>query len=191
MFDWGQTWESIKIPEGATQETQSTKPGDTLTFTPEEDNSHSDLAPEGASHDSFTPLFIERVADNVLSNTGQPCRNVGNYKQGPAKIRCLPIEGEQHDFSFSVISDWEKPNSVSANHSQFQTNYHPKQRVHKSFLAECYLLQDSWIDNPDCHYDIYSNVILGPCSSSPSHEHTPKYTGFQNQMVSRWYGEEI
>ncbi len=78
----------------------------------------------------------------------------------------MPIKGEQYDFSFSVISDWEKPISVSANRAQAQTNYHPKQRVHRSFLAECYLLQDSWINNPDCLYHIYSNIILDSWESN-------------------------
>jgi hypothetical protein len=78
----------------------------------------------------------------------------------------LPIKGEQYDFSFSVISDWEKPVSVFANHAQAQTNYHPKQRVHKSFLAECYLLQVFWINDLDCLYHIYSNVILDSWESN-------------------------
>jgi hypothetical protein len=72
------------------------------------------------------PLFLENIANNELSDTGQPRRNVGNYKQGSAKIRHLLIKGEQYNFSFSVISDWEKPISVSANYAQVQTNYHPK-----------------------------------------------------------------
>ncbi len=55
---------------------------------------------------------------------------------------------------------------MSANRAQAQTNYHPKQRVHKSFLAECYLLQDSWIDDLDCLYHIYSNVILDSWESN-------------------------
>jgi hypothetical protein len=78
----------------------------------------------------------------------------------------MQIKGEQYNFSFSVISDWEKPISVSSNHAQVQTNYHPKQRVHKSFLAECYLLQDSWIDDPDCLYHIYSNIFLDSWESN-------------------------
>jgi hypothetical protein len=78
----------------------------------------------------------------------------------------LPIKGEQYNFSFSVISDWEKSVSVSANRAQAQTNYHPKQWVHKSFLAECYLLQDYWIGDPDCLYHIYSNIILDSWESN-------------------------
>ena len=95
-----------------------------------------------------------------LSETGRPRRNVGNYRQGPAKIRRLPIEGEQYDFSFSVFSDWERPMSVSANRSNIQANYHPQQRVNKSFLAECYLLQDLWFGNPTCLYHLSTNIVI-------------------------------
>ena len=35
------------------------------------------------------------MVENELSATGQPRRNVGNYRQGPAKIQRLPINGEQ------------------------------------------------------------------------------------------------
>jgi hypothetical protein len=158
--------ESNIVPEGADQDTQSTTPGDPINFTPEGDASHSNSIPEGATLDSSMPLFLDNIADNELSDTGGPRQNVGNYKQGPAIIRRLPIKGEQYDFSFSVISDWEKPVSVSANRAQVQTNYHPKQRVHKSFLAECYLLQDSWVNDPGYLYHIYSNVILDSWESN-------------------------
>jgi hypothetical protein len=158
--------ESKIVPEGAAQDTQSTTSGDPIDFTPEGDISHSNSIPEGATLDSSMPLFLDNIANNELSDTGRPRRNVGNYKQGPAIIRCLPIKGEQYNFSFSVLSDWEKPISVFANHAQAQTNYHPKQQVHKSFLAECCLPQDSWINDPDCLYHIYSNVILDSCESN-------------------------
>jgi hypothetical protein len=55
---------------------------------------------------------------------------------------------------------------VSANHAQVHTNYHPKQRVHKSFLVECYLLYDSWINDPDSLFHIYSIVILDSWESN-------------------------
>jgi hypothetical protein len=109
--------ESDIVPEGAAQDTQSTT-GDPINFTPEGGISHSNSIPEGATLNSSTPLFLDNIANNELSDTGRPRQNVGNYKQGLAIIRLLPIKGEQYDFSFSVISDWEKPISVSANHAQ-------------------------------------------------------------------------
>ncbi len=103
---------------------------------------------------------INNMVKNELSDTGRPCQNVGNYKQGPAKIWRLPIDGEQYNFSFSIFSDWDQPVSVSANCSNFQANYHPQQWVNKSFLAECYLLQEPWFDDPKCLYHLYSNIII-------------------------------
>jgi hypothetical protein len=54
---------------------------------------------------------------------------------------------------------------VVANHANIQTKYHPQQRLHKSFLAECYLLQDCWVNDPECLHQIYSNVILNSWES--------------------------
>ncbi len=103
---------------------------------------------------------INGTVDNELSDTGQPHQNVGNYKQRLAKIQRLRIDGEQYDFSFSIFSDWEQPMSVSANCSNVQANYHPQQPINKSFLAECYLLQDPWFDDPNCLYHLYSNIVI-------------------------------
>jgi hypothetical protein len=71
-----------------------------------------DSAPEGASHESLvqldhspTIIIPMNSVDNGLSASGWPQRDVGNYKQGPVKIQHLPIDGEQYDFSFSVISE--------------------------------------------------------------------------------------
>jgi hypothetical protein len=50
--------------------------------------------------------------------------------------------------------------SVSANRSNIQANYHPQQRVNKSFLAECYLLQDLWFGNPTCLYHLSTNIVI-------------------------------
>jgi hypothetical protein len=143
--------------------------------------------PEGAAHDCNIPDALDEIVEqlkvsttdplpiaagewqgqeinnmvkNELTDTGRPRQNVGNYKQGPAKIRRLPIDGEQYDFSFSIFSDWEQPILVSANHSNVQANYHPQQQVNKSFIVECYLLQDPWFDDPKCLYHLYLNIII-------------------------------
>jgi hypothetical protein len=145
-----------------------TMPGDVVPEgVPSDTEAQMDSAPEGASHESLvqldhspaTVIPINSV-DNGLSASGRPQHNVGNYKQGPAKIQHLPIDGEQYDFSFSVISEWDQPVPVVANRANVQTKYHLQQHLHKSFLAECYLLQDCWVDDPECLHQIYSNVIL-------------------------------
>jgi hypothetical protein len=110
---------------------------------PSKTEAHMDSALEGASHESLvqldhspaTVIPINSV-DNGLSASRWPQPNVGNYKQGPAKIQRLPIEGEQYDFSFSVISEWDQPVPVVANLANIQTKCHPQQHLHKSLLEE-------------------------------------------------------
>jgi hypothetical protein len=80
--------------------------------------------------------------DNGLSASGWPRCNVSSYKQGPAMIGHLPIDGKHYDFSFLVISEWDQPVPVVTNCANIQTKYHLQQCLHKSFLAECQLLQD-------------------------------------------------
>ncbi len=132
-----------------------------------------DSAPEGASQEtlvhldhSTTTVIPEVSVENGLSASGRPQCNVGDYKQGPAKIRRLPIDGEQYDFLFSVINEWDQPVPVIANCANVQTKYHPQQCLQKSFLPECYLLQDCWTDYPECLHQIYSNVILDSWESN-------------------------
>ncbi len=52
-----------------------------------------------------------------------------------------------------------------ANCANVQTKYHLQQCLHKSFHAECYLLQDCWVNDPECLHQIYSNVILNSWES--------------------------
>ncbi len=119
---------------------------------PSKTEEHMDSAKERASHESLVQLDHSLATvdpnnsvNNGLSASGQPQRNVGNYKQGPAKIRRLPIDGEQYDISFSVISEWDQLIPVVVNRANVHTKYHLQQRLHKTFLAECYLLQDCWL----------------------------------------------
>jgi hypothetical protein len=49
---------------------------------------------------------------------------------------------------------------MAANCANVQTKYHPQQHLHKSFLAECYLLQECWANDPECLHQIHSNIIL-------------------------------
>ncbi len=102
---------------------------------------------------------VKAPTDNT---SGHPRRNnVGTHKNGPAIIRRLPIDGESYDFSFSttVINEWEHPVPAVANCGR-TTKYHPTQKVQQGYLAECYLLQDSWFDNPTCMAALTSNLVL-------------------------------
>jgi hypothetical protein len=74
------------------------------------------------------------------------------YKDGPAKICRLPIDGEEYELAFNVdvINDSEKPIPAISNTRCITKDFHPNQKFQKGFLAECYLLQDAWFDNPIC-----------------------------------------
>jgi hypothetical protein len=40
--------------------------------------------------------------ETVVDVEAHPKRNVGTYKDGPAKIRRLHIEGEEYEFAFNI-----------------------------------------------------------------------------------------
>ena len=96
-----------------------------------------------------------------LTATGQPRRNVGTYKDGPAKIRCLPIDGESYDLTFSatVFDDYAHPVPAVSKHGRF-TDYHPTQKLQQCFLAECYLLQEPWFTDRNCLDEVSHNLSL-------------------------------
>ena len=39
--------------------------------------------------------------DDINVDKGRPRRNVGTYKDGPAKIRRLPIDGESYELAYT------------------------------------------------------------------------------------------
>ncbi len=97
--------------EGALQQADSASeeaPQDTIV--PIDHSTETNTAPE-------VPIVHEH------SKTGRPRRNVGTYKQGPAKNRRLPTVGEEYDFSFSVISEWDRLVPITANIGNIQTKY--------------------------------------------------------------------
>ncbi len=53
-------------------------------------------------------------------------------------------------FNVGVISDWEKPIPAISNTRRITKDFHPNKKIQKGFLAECYLLQDTWFDEPTC-----------------------------------------
>ncbi len=84
----------------------------------------------------------ETATNNTAS--GCPRHNMDTYKDGPSIIRWLPIDGESYDLAFSstIVNEWENPVPAVANQGRV-TEYHPNQIFPQSFLAECYLMQDS------------------------------------------------
>ncbi len=115
-------------------------------------------------------ISIDSTEDNAVSggepaqnNTASHCSwgNVGTYKDGSFIILWLSINGKSYDFSFCsrIISDWEHPVPAVVNWG-WLTNYHPVQKLQQSFLAKCYLLQDTWFEDPTCLAATSANLIL-------------------------------
>jgi hypothetical protein len=86
---------------------------------------------------------------------------VGTTKDGPAKLQRLPINGESYGITFhaNIISNWEHPVATVAN-SGHVTEYHPQQKLLQNVLTKCYLLQDSWFDDPTCLTMMSEHLIL-------------------------------
>ncbi len=82
------------------------------------------------------------------------------YKDGPVNIRKFLIEGELYDFAFNIISNWEHPVPVVANRGQISKKFHHQQKINKGFLAECYLQQDPWFEDPTCLTSLSNNLTL-------------------------------
>jgi hypothetical protein len=84
------------------------------------------------------------------------------YKNGPAKICRLPIDGEEYKLAFNVdvISDWEKSIPAISNTIHITKDFHPHQKLQKGFLAECFLLQDAWFDDPTCVSELSDHLKM-------------------------------
>jgi hypothetical protein len=81
--------------------------------------------------------IIEKYFQQKVST--QLKQNVGTYKDGPAKIQRLPIEGKEYELAFTidVISNWERPIPVISNTRRIVKDFHPNQKFQKGFLTEC------------------------------------------------------
>ncbi len=101
-----------------------------------------------------------------LTAAGRPRQNVGTYKDGPAIICHLPINGESYDLTFSatIISKYAHPVLAVSNQDHF-TDYHPHQKLQQCFHAECYLLQEQWFADPTCLDAVSHNLTLDSWAS--------------------------
>ncbi len=79
------------------------------------------------------PIQQDADLDEVLEGdlqqqvSTQPRRNVGTYKDGPAKICRLPIDCKEYKLAFNVdvINDWEKPMQAISNTRCITKDFHP------------------------------------------------------------------
>ena len=130
--------------------------------------------PEKATDHNHPPHTVpEEVPEGATDHTqvdapppahqnNRPRRNVGTYKDGPANIRKFPIDGESYEFAFNikVINEWEHPIPSVLNKGRITMDYHPNQKICKESIAEYYLLQDPWFDDPTCVSAINDNFVL-------------------------------
>ncbi len=86
--------------------------------------------PEGVDNASTVDGLVIGSPVQELPAAGQPQQNVRTYKDGPAIICRLPIDGESCDLTFSATIDSEYAHPVPAvlNQGRF-TDYHPYQKL--------------------------------------------------------------
>jgi hypothetical protein len=99
----------------------------------------------------------EDVTDN-----GHPGRNVGTYKDDPAKIWRLPIHGESYKLAYLVDISFDSiyPVPAISNKASRLSNYHPDEKLQKQFLTNCYFLQDKWFQEADCFSTLAHHMAL-------------------------------
>lgn len=116
--------------------------------------------PEGVPEGATDHTQVD--APPPAHQNNRPRRNVGTYKDGPANIRKFPIDGESYEFAFNikVINEWEHPIPSVLNKGRITMDYHPNQKICKESIAEYYLLQDPWFDDPTCVSAINDNFVL-------------------------------
>ncbi len=138
-------FESNTSPEGVSPSRESDR---------EEEYNFSEGVSEQEGVRQPTETINDSAPIDIVENSdkGRPCRNIGTYEDGPANIRKFPIEGESYDYSF--VSNFDDQFLVLLNCTNIQTKYYPSQKITKSLLAECYLLQDTWITDENCLHSI-------------------------------------
>jgi hypothetical protein len=87
--------------------------------------------------------------DTAVIDNGHPRRNVGTYKDGPTKIRRLPIDGKSYELAYPTDAPFSSlyPVPVISNTAGRPSNYHPKERLNKQFLTECYFFKTHGFKN--------------------------------------------
>ncbi len=152
--------------------------------------------PGGVGNASTIDRIVIGLPVQDLLAAAQPRQNVGTYKDGPAIICPLPINGESYDLTFSatIVSTDAHPVPAVLNQGRF-TYYHPHQKLQQCFLVECYLLQEPLFADPTCldavshnltldswasgglyFNDISDPQLLAACSTSPkNNENNPSF----------------
>jgi hypothetical protein len=90
--------------------------------------------PRGVNNTSTVDGIVIGLPVQDMLAAGQPRQNVGTYKDGPAIICCLPINGESYNLTFSatIVSKYTHPVPAFLNRGHF-TDYHPYQKTSAVF----------------------------------------------------------
>ena len=86
----------------------------------------------------------------VVHPSGRPRRNVGTWKDGPARNRNFPIDGEEWVYHMNAMSPYDQPFPLVANRSRTSSycpsKYHCDEKVSKIFLSQKSIMTDDWDD---------------------------------------------
>ena len=119
------------------------------------DNPVFDNATEGEILPSEVLNDVTEGVDDETAGTAsegatkRPSRNVGTWKDGPAIIRKFPINGEEYEFNFNAEHISDQPAVMIASRPIHSSQPLP-QKISKSSLLECYLLQTPWEYDRQC-----------------------------------------
>jgi hypothetical protein len=75
--------------------------------------------------------FILPGGDNVVVDNGRPQQNICTYKDGPAKIWHLPIDGKSFEFAYFLNLSFDAISPVPAilNKASRTSKYHPEEKL--------------------------------------------------------------
>jgi hypothetical protein len=72
--------------------------------------------------------------EDAITDTGRPRRNVGKYKDGPAKIWRLPIDGKSYKLAYLINISFDSiyPVPAISNKASRPSKYHPDKKITKT-----------------------------------------------------------
>lgn len=126
-----------------------------LVHPPQQEFDETGVQLNGQAEGDNIPIPVPDVPEGATT-TGlrrNPPRHVGTWKDGPAKLRTYPIDDEEYDFTFQ--SSLDSPVAFVARRGLSHTQPLP-QKLLKSDLLDCYLLQTNWKYDRSrhCHHQL-------------------------------------
>jgi hypothetical protein len=152
--DVAPTQDLLQMPTTSNIWTEIFAPGGDNTYNQQNHPSPTTTLPQSQNSPLLLPGGEQFIPNEELM--GQPCQNIGTYKDGPAKNRRLPIDGESYTLAYNLNLSFDAIHPVPAisNRANRTSDYHPEQKIQQQYLAECYFLQDRWLNDPTCFSSI-------------------------------------